>query len=78
MLRNFFQKMVEEGGWQRAGGDDTEILEPDFNDPEGFVDDISNEELLPDFMAKVSQILALKCQNDKIRRRAKLTGSKTS
>ena len=70
--------MVEEGGWQRAGGEDTEIPEPDFNDPEGFVDDISNEELLPDMMAKVSSILVLKCQNEIIRRRGKPTGSKTS
>jgi len=44
--------MVEEGGWQRAGGENTEIPEPDFDDPEGFVDDISNDELLPDMMAK--------------------------
>ena len=56
--------MVEEGGWQRAGGEDTEIPEPDFNDPEGFVDDISNEELLPDMMAKVPSILAPKRENE--------------
>ena len=73
-----FQKMVEEGGWQRAGGEDTEIPEPDFNDPEGFVDDISNEELLPDMMAKVPSILALKREYELFsRRREKLMGSKT-
>ena len=70
--------MVEEGGWQRAGGEDTEIPEPDFNDPEGFVDDISNEELLPDMMAKVPSILALKREYELFsRRREKLMGSKT-
>ena len=28
------------------------MVEPNFDDPEGFIDEISNEDLLPDLLAK--------------------------
>ena len=40
---------MTEGGWQTAGG---KLTEPSFEDADDFIDDISNEELMPDFMAR--------------------------
>lgn len=40
---------MSEGGWQTAGG---KLTEPSFEDGEDFIDEISNEELMPDFMAR--------------------------
>jgi len=44
--------MSDQGGWQRAGGENSQMVEPNFDDPEGFIDEISNEDLLPDLLAK--------------------------
>ena len=44
-------RMVE-GTWQTAGGATAKRNEPSFEDPEDYVDDISNEELMPDLMAR--------------------------
>ena len=41
-----------EGTWQTAGGATAKRNEPSFEDPEDYVDDISNEELMPDLMAR--------------------------
>ena len=43
---------MSDGEWQTAGGASGNRPEPSFEDPEGFVDDISNEELMPDIMAR--------------------------
>ena len=45
---------MAEAGWQRAGGENGQIVEPNFDDPEDFIDDIPDEELMPDLLARVS------------------------
>jgi len=43
---------MAEAGWQRAGGENGQIVEPNFDDPEDFIDDIPDEELMPDLLAR--------------------------
>ena len=52
---------IEEGGDASTTGDEevagnTFDEEPDFNDPEDFVDDISDEELMPDIMKQMPKV----------------------
>ena len=42
---------MSDGEWQTAGAGGARA-EPSFEDPEDFVDEISNEELMPDVMAR--------------------------
>ena len=46
--------MADTGGWQKAGGENSQMAEPNFDDPEDYLDEITNEDLLPDLLAKES------------------------
>ena len=52
LIFNSIFQIMSDGEWQTAGGASGNRPEPSFEDPEGFVDDISNEELMPDIMAR--------------------------
>ena len=50
---------IEGGGLDATDGDvagDTFEEEPDFSDPEDFVDDISDEELMPEIMKQMPKV----------------------
>lgn len=44
--------MSDSGGWQRAGGENSQMAEPNFDDPEDYIDEVTNDDLLPDLLAK--------------------------
>jgi len=43
---------MSDGEWQTAGGSGGQVVEPSFEDPEGYVDGITNDELMPDVMGR--------------------------